>query len=159
MASYDRQFEIVKPDLASMIREPLVPSDMGLVNPVGTSPVPLIDGELVQHTTLRKWARATDAAAPSFFVLDERGDPVTQVARKLTACLGGPSFTCRTIVYNTALNTLYAGVGLGTVNNSLSGSVNRAGLIAVGGNYRLGFIIGLPDVIGNSKLEVFITGL
>lgn len=159
MSSYDRQFEVVKPGLDALIREPLTVTSLGLIDPTGTSPVPLIDGELVQHTTTRKWDRASDATAPSFFVCDERGMTDVRVSRKLTAILGGPSFSVRTIVYDTALTTLYAKVGQGTVSNSLSGSVSRKGLVAASTNWVLGVIIGLPAVVGNNKLEVFITGL
>lgn len=158
MATYDRKFEIVKPDLSALIREALPPSAAGLIDPLGTSPVPLIDGELVQHNTSYQWARGTDAAAPSFFVLDDRGDPGILAARKLTAILGGPSFVCKTLVYDTALTTLYAKVGGGAVNNSLTGSLARWGLVAAGGNWPLGVILKAASSADN-RLTVFITGL
>lgn len=159
MASYDRKFEIVKPDLEYLIREVRSPAVDGLVIPDGTSPVPLIDGELVQFNSEGKYARMTDATAPSFFVLDERGAPVVRSARKFTAIMGGSSFFCRTIVYDTALTTLNARVGAGAVNNSLSGTVARTGLIAASTNWVLGVIIEVASAANGNRLGVFITGL
>jgi hypothetical protein len=141
MASYDRKFEIVQPTLDRLTRKPLEVADVRLLDPHNLAVVPLIDGELVQVNATYKWARAADAAAPSFFTLEDRGDTGVQASRKLSAIMGGGAFECDTIVYNTGLVTLGAAVQLGTVNNSLSGSVNRAGLVASAGGLVLGYVM------------------
>ena len=158
MAPYDRQFEIIQPaDLNHVIRYPLPPASMALINP--EDPTSLIDGELVQINAEGKYIRATTASQPSFLVFDERGHPVVRTAKRLSAILGGASFYCRTLVYDTALTTIGAGVGLGTVNNSLTGSVNRAGFVAVASNYRLGTILRVASPANGNRLEVLVTGL
>lgn len=159
MAAYDRKFEIVKPDLEYLITETRQPSVPGLTIPDGTSPVPLIDGELVQFNASGQFARGSDAAAPAYFVIDERGAPVVRASRKLTAVMGGSSFWCRTLVYDTALTTLHARVGGGAVNNSLTGSVARWGLVAAGGNWVMGVIIEVASAANGNRLGVFVTGL
>lgn len=140
MASYDRKFEVVQPTLDRLVRKPLEASDPLLLNPLSTSPVALIQGELVQIDGTYKWIRATDAAKPSFFSIEDRGDYGVQASRKLSAIMGGGAFECDTIVYNTALVTVGAACQFGVVNNSLSGSVNRAGLVASAGGIILGYI-------------------
>lgn len=159
MALYDRQFEVVQPaDLNHIIKYALPFVSVSLVDP--ESPTRLIDGELVQINAEGKYIRATDAAAPSFFVFDTMGDPIVRTAGKFSAILGGSSFLCRTVVYDTALTSIGAGVGLGTsVNNALSGSTNRSGLVAVSSNYRLGTIIRTATPSNGNRLEVLITGL
>jgi hypothetical protein len=144
MASYDRKFAVVQPSLDQLSRKPLEVADVQLLNPNSVSPVPLIDGELVFVDSTYKWARATDATKPSFFTIEDRGDYGVQASRKLSAIMGGGAFECDTIVYDTGLTTLGAGVGQGTVNNTLSGSVNRSGLVAVSTNVLIGYITRLP---------------
>jgi len=147
MASYDRKFEIVRPSLDRLNRHPLEVADTRLIDPSNTVVVPLIDGELVQNNSENKWLRATTAAAPSFFVIEDRGDYGVQASRKLSALMG-PTFLADTIVYDTALTTLGAAVQLGTVNNSLSGSVARAGLVASAGGLIVGYVMRLAAVNG-----------
>lgn len=151
MASYDRKFEIILPTLDRLSRMPLEVADLGLLNPQSTSPVPLIDGELVTVDATFKWARATDASKPSFFSIEDRGDYGVQASRKLSAITSpGMNFWADTVVFDTALVTLGQAVMLGTVNNTLSGSVNRAGLIAhTGTNFKLGWVMRLAAVNGN----------
>ncbi len=139
MASYDRKFAIVRPTLDRLNRHPLEVSDTRLLDPLNTAVVPLIDGELVQINADYKYARATTATVPSYFVIEDRGDYGVQASRKLSALMG-PSFLADTIVYDTALTTLGAAVGLGSVNNALSGSVARAGLVAAASNLVIGYI-------------------
>lgn len=141
MASYDRKFAVVQPTLDRLSRKTLEVSDTRLLDPNNVAVVPLIDGELVFVDATYKWIRATDAAKPSFFTIEDRGDYGVQASRKLSAIMGGGAFECDTIVYNTGLTTLGAGVQLGTVNNSLSGSVNRSGLIASAGGLVIGYVM------------------
>jgi hypothetical protein len=149
MASYDRKFSVIQPGIDRLQRTPLEVADLGLVNPTGTSPVPLIDGELVTFDTSFKWARATDAAIPSFFVIEDRGDYGVQVSRKMSALTSpGMNFMADTIVYNTGLTTLGTKVMLGSVSNSLSGSVTRSGLIAFTAGVCLGYVIRTPATNG-----------
>lgn len=140
MASYDRKFEVVQPTLDRLVRKPLEVADVRLLDPTNTAVVPLIDGELVFMDSTYKWARASNAAHPSFFAIEDRGDTGVQASRKLSAIMGGGAFEADTIVYATALTTLGAAVQLGTVNNTLSGSVNRAGLVASAGGLILGYV-------------------
>ena len=140
MASYDRKFEIIRPTLDRLMREPLEVSDARLVDPNNTAVVPLIDGELVQVTAEYKWNRASDNDVPSFFCIEDRGDYGVQASKRLTAIMG-PSFVADTIVYDTALVTLGEDVMIGTVSNTLSGSVNRAGLVAVSAGLVLGYVL------------------
>jgi hypothetical protein len=140
MASYDRKFEVIQPTLDRLVRKPLEVADLRLLDPTNTVVVPLIPGELVFLDSTYKWIRATDAAKPSFFSIEDRGDYGVQASRKLSAIMGGGAFECDTIVYNTAIVTVGAAVQLGTVNNSLSGTVNRAGLVASAGGLVLGYV-------------------
>lgn len=140
MASYDRKFEVIQPTLDRLIRKPLEVADLRLLDPTSVAVVPLIAGELVQVDSTYKWIRAATAAQPSFFSVEDRGDYGVQAARKLSAIMGGGAFECDTIVYNTGITTVGAAVQLGTVNNALSGSVNRAGLIASAGGLVLGYV-------------------
>jgi hypothetical protein len=132
MASYDRQFDIVRPSMDRLIRAPLEANDPQLLNPQSTSPVPLIPGELVQINSSYKYIRAVNATEPSFFCIEDRGDYGVQASRKMSAIMGG-TFEADTIVFDTALTTIGVAVKWGSVNNSLSGSVARAGLVAQGG--------------------------
>jgi len=140
MASYDRKFEVVQPTLDRLIRKPLEASDVKLLDPTSTSPVALIQGELVQLDASYKWNRGSDATKPSFFTIEDRGDYGVQASRKLSAIMGGGAFECDTIVYNPAIVAVGAGVQQGTVNNSLSGSVNRSGLVASAGGIIIGYV-------------------
>lgn len=159
MSAFDRKFEITNPSLDYLIKIACPVSDVGLVTPVGTSPVPLIDGELVQMNVGGQYARASDAAAPSYFVLDTRGQPDVRVIRKVTAIRGGASFIAKTLVFDTALTAIGTKLGAGAVNNSLSGSVARWGLVAASTNWLLGTILRPASADSGGRLEVFITGL
>jgi|NOAtaT_6_FD_contig_71_168328_length_2369_multi_3_in_0_out_0_3 hypothetical protein len=150
MASFDRKFEIIQPTLDRLMRKPLEVADVGLLNPQGTSPVPLIDGEIVQVNSSYKWARGTDAAKPGFFVIEDRGDYGVQASRKLSAIIG-PTFEADTVVFdNVGVVTLGQALMGGVVNNALSGSVARWGLVAhAGANIVLGYVMRLPASNGN----------
>jgi hypothetical protein len=138
MASYDRKFEVIQPSLDRLTRKPLEVADLSLLNP--TNPLSFIPGELVAIDGTYKYIRATVATAPSFFCIEDRGDYGVQASRKMSAIMGGGAFECDTIVYNTALVSVGAAVQLGVVNNSLSNSVNRSGLVASAGGLVLGYI-------------------
>ncbi len=158
MASYDRKFEIVQPSLDVLTRRVLTVSDVRLLDPTNTAVVPLIPGELVQLTSEYKYARASDAAVPSYFTIEDRGDMGVQASRKLSALMG-PTFEADTIVFDTALLTLGAKVMYGAVNNALSGSLARAGLIAhTGSNFVIGYITRLAAANGG-RLRIIQTGL
>lgn len=144
MASYDRKFHIETPSWEKITRRTLDVADPRLLNPVETAVVPFIDGELVQHDANFKFVRALNADAPSYFVIDERGDYGVQGSRKLSVAYLG-AFIADTIVFNPAGITLNSPVKLGTVNNADIGSVNRSGLIAQAGtNLIVGYAIRLP---------------
>ena len=158
MASFDRKFEIILPTLDRLSRMPLEVADLGLINPQGTSPVPLIDGELVFVNSSFKWARATDAAKPSFFVIEDRGDYGVQASRKMSAVVGPTGFVANTIVFDTAIAALGQSPMLSTVNNAPVGSVNPASLVPpAGANRRLGFVLRLPAT--NKNLLQFMSAL
>lgn len=156
MASFDRKFEVIQPTLDRLIRKPLEVSDLRLLDPTNTVVVPLIPGELVQLDSTYKWIRAAAAAQPSFFSVEDRGDYGVQASRKLSAIMGGGAFECDTIVYNTGLTTVGAAVQFGVVNNSLSGSVNRAGLVASAGGLVLGYIT-RPAAVNGGLLRILQT--
>jgi hypothetical protein len=139
MASFDRQFEVVRPSLDKLTRMSLEVADTRLLDPNETAVVPFIDGEFAQVDANYQWVRAADAARPSSAIIEWRGDYGVQAARKLSVLRCG-GYEADTIVFDAALTTLGAGLGLGTVNNAAVGSVNRAGLIAVGGNLIIGYV-------------------
>lgn len=140
MASYDRKFEVIQPTLDRLVRKTLEVDDLRLLDPNSSAVVPLIQGELMQLTATYKFARASNAAAPSFFSIEDRGDLGPQASRKLSVIMGGGAFECDTIVFNTGLTTIGAAVQMGTVNNALSGSLARSGLVASSGGVILGFV-------------------
>lgn len=148
--SVDRKFNIVRPTLDRLVRMPLEVANVLLLNPNSLSPLALVDGELVQIDTAGKWARATDAAAPSFFCIDDRGDYGVQATRKLTAVIGGGSFLADTVLFDSALTTIGTAVKWGTV--SIEG-VSRSCLVPQSGS---GLILGYvmkPSAINGSKLQ------
>lgn len=149
MSSFDRKFEIIQPTLDRLTRKPLEVANQGLLNPQGVAPVPLIDGELVQVTATYKWDRASDASKPSFFSIEDRGDYGVQASRKLSVVMG-PTFEADTVVFDTVgIVTLGMAVQMGVVNNALSGSLARAGLVASAGGIILGYVLRLPASNGN----------
>jgi hypothetical protein len=144
MATFDRKFEIIQPTLDRLMRKPLEVANLGLLNPTGTVPVPLIDGEIVQVDASYKWARGTDATKPGFFCIEDRGDYGVQASRKLSAILG-PTFEADTVVFDdVGIVTLGMALMAGTVNNALSGSVARWGLIPAAVGITLGYVTRLP---------------
>jgi hypothetical protein len=148
MASYDRQFEIVTPSWEKLTRRSLDVADPRILNPVETAVVPIIDGELVQRDATDKFIRGANEDAPSYFVIDERGDYGVQGSRKLSVLYMG-AFEADSIVFAPAGLALHTAVKLGTVNNAASGSVNRAGLVAHGGTgLVLGYVTRLPTING-----------
>ncbi len=152
MASFDRQFEVIAPDLTRLVRKTLEVADTGLLDPTGSSPVPLIDGELVQVNADYKWARGSTVTSPSHFVIDERGDYGVQASKKLSVILAG-GFEADTVVFDTAVTTLGAPLMAGAVNNALSGSLARRGLIAhTSTNVVIGYVM-RPHASNNNKLR------
>ena len=150
MATFDRKFAVVQPTLDRLVRKPLEVTDTRLLDPTNGSVVPLIDGELVQLTSDYKWNRGSDTSKPAFFTIEDRGDYGVQASRKLSAIMGGGAFECDTIVFDTALTTLGAAVEAGAVNNSLSGSVARWGLVAHSAGIIIGYIT--RPALGNNGL-------
>lgn len=158
MASYDRKFEVIQPTLDRLVRKPLEVADVRLLDPTGAggAVVALIAGELVQLDSTYKWIRAATFTQPSFFSVEDRGDYGVQASRKLSAIMGGGAFECDTIVYNTGLTTVGAAVQAGVVNNTLSGSVNRAGLVASAGGVVLGYVTRVA-ALNNGLLRILQT--
>lgn len=152
--SVDRKFEILRPSLDRLSRQPLEVANLGLINPSSTSPLCLVDGELVQIDATGKWIRATDADKPSHVVIDDRGDYGIQASRKLTAVVGGGHFIANTVLFNAALTTVGVAVKFGTV--SIEGQ-NRAALVAQAGS---GLILGYVNKVASAnggKLQVLWT--
>jgi hypothetical protein len=151
--SVDRKFEVLRPTLDRLVRASIEIGQLGLVNPLGTSPIPLVDGELLAMVG-GKWTRATDATLPAFFNLEDRGDVQTQATRKMSAIVGGGAFWINTVLFNAGLTTEGTPVKLGSV--TIEG-VARAGLIAQGGS---GIIIGYvmkPAALNGGRLQVMVT--
>jgi hypothetical protein len=151
--SVDRKFEVLRPTLDRLVRASIEVGNLGLINPVGASPIPLVDGELLQMVG-GKWVRATDAALPSFFNLEDRGDAGIQATRKMSAIVGGGAFWINTVLFNAGLTTEGVAVKLGSV--TIEG-VARAGLVAHGGT---GLIIGYvmkPAALNQGRLQVMVT--
>ncbi len=155
MASYDRKFEVIAPTLDKLTRLPLEVETLGLLNPQGTNPVPLIDGELVALGATGKYIRATNASAPAFFSIEDRGDYGVQASRKLSALIGPPGYIANTIVFDPANLVLGSPLMAGTVNTVATGSVVRRGLILDTGSLRLGYVIKVPGI--NRNLLQFIS--
>jgi len=137
MASFDRQFEVVAPDLSVLFRKPLEVADLGLLDPESTSPVPLIDGEFVQLNAAYKYIRSVDPTKLSYATIEDRGDYGVQASRKLSALFLG-SYEADTVVFNSALTTLGAPLMIGAVT---IGGLVRAGLVAhTGSNIIIGYV-------------------
>lgn len=152
MASFDRQFEVIMPSLDRLVRKPLEVADTRLLDPTNSAVVPLIDGELVQVNASYQWARGSSTSSPAHFTIEDRGDYGVQASRKLSAILLG-GFEADTVVFDSGVTTLGAPLMLGTVNDALSGSVNRAGLIAhTSTNVVIGYVM-RPHASNNNKLR------
>lgn len=146
----DRKFEIVRPSLDRLVVAPVEVNDNALLNPLSTSPLALVDGELVQPTTTGKFIRATDASAPSWFCVDDRGDYGVQAMRKLSVVMGGGAFVGNTLIFNSGLTTIGAKLMMGTVTIDTLG---RTGLVAQSGsNVILGYVLKTATLNGG-KLQ------
>lgn len=149
--SVDRKFSIVRPTLDRLVRMPLEVANTALLNPNSTSPLALVDGELVSIDTTGKWARATAATVPSFFCIDDRGDYGVQASRKLTAIVGGGAFIADTVIFDSTLTTLGTALKWGTVTVE---SLSRSGLVAqAGSGIILGYIMKVSAINGG-KLQI-----
>lgn len=154
MASYDRKFEVTYPTLDKLSRMPLEVETPGLLNPQGTNPVPLIDGEMVFMGVTGKYIRALVNTAPCWPTIEDRGDYGVQASRKLSVLIGPPSYVANTIVFTPNVN-LILGANLmldPAVNDVTTGSVVRSGLKLWDGgatHLRLGFIIKVPAINRN----------
>lgn len=128
MASFDRQFDILHPTIDRLDMQDLEVADTDLLDPTSITPVPLIDGELVQIDTNFKFIRGTTAlfAQPSFFAVEWRGDYGVQASRKIAVVMSG-GFWADTIVWASA-PTLGDRLEMATISDARFGSVNRAGL-------------------------------
>lgn len=147
--SVDRKFAVLRPSLDRLVRAPLEVANTALLNPVSTSPLAMVDGELVQLDSTGKYIRATDATKPSFFVIDERGDYGVQASRKLTAIMCG-SYLADTVLFDPALTTWGVALKMGVVSIE---SQNRACLIAQGGSgIILGYVMKVASANGG-KLQ------
>lgn len=126
MASFDRQFEVVAPDLSMLFRKPLEVADTRLLDPTNTAVVPLIDGEFVQVNSAYKWARASSLTQLSYAAIEDRGDYGTQASRKLSVLFIG-GYEADTIAFDAALTTLGAPLMHGDLT---IGGDTRRGLVA-----------------------------
>jgi hypothetical protein len=152
--SVDRKFEVINPSsLDKLTRKSIEVGSLGLISPLGVTPVPLVDGELVQMVQ-GKLVRATDATKPSFFALEDRGDLGVQVSRKLSIIAGGGNFWANTVLFDPTLTTEGVALKLGTV--TIEG-VARAALIAQGGSGLILGYVAKPAAINSGKLQVLIT--
>lgn len=152
--SVDRKFEVVRPTLDRLNRAPLDINNVALLNPNSVSPLALVDGELVAMVAGGKLDRASDGTVPSFFSIDDRGDATVQATRKLTVIMGGGSFLCNTVIFDSSLGTRGAKLQQGTVTVE---SLSRSGLIAQSGSgLILGYVMKLPSE-NSGKLQVFVS--
>jgi hypothetical protein len=145
MAAYDRQFEVIKPDLSMLYRDSIEVADQGLLNPESTSPPALIDGEFVQINAAGQLIRATSLTQLSFAYLEDRGDYGAQAARKGSILrIGG--YVANTIAFDAALTTLGAPVMHGDLT---IGALTRRGLIAhASTNLVIGYVTKLAAANG-----------
>lgn len=152
--SLDRKFDVLRPDLTRLVRASVEIDNTSLVNPTSTSPLALTDGELVQFSTTGKYKRATDAAVPSFFWIEDRGDFGVQASRKGSAIMGGGSFLADTVLFNSGLTSIGTKLMYGDVTLE---SYARACLIAqTGSNVVIGYTI-KPAAINGGKLQFLCT--
>lgn len=151
--SADRKFEVLRPTLDRLVRSSQEVGNLGLTNPIGSSPVPLVDGELVQMVG-GKWVRATDATKPSFFWLEDRGDAGVQASRKGAAIVGGGNFWINTVLFDTALTTEGTAVKFGSVTVE---GIARAGLVAQGGSGIITGYVMKPAAVNGGRLQILVT--
>lgn len=140
MASFDRQFEVVRPSLDKLTRANLEVADTRILDPQSTSPLALIDGEFMQEDGNYKMIRTIDGGGsvdrPSYATIEWRGDYGVQASRKL-AILRVGGYEADTLVFNSGLTTLGAAVQVGSV--TLGGGA-RSGLVASAGGFIIGYI-------------------
>lgn len=148
MADFDRRFEILHPTIDRLDLQDLEVADTDILSPDSISPVPLIDGELVQVDANFKYVRGLTAnfAQPSFFTVEWRGDFGVQASRKLAAVNAG-GFWADTIVWDGA-PTLGERLEMATITNARFGGVARAGLRPFTTGAVLGFAMRLPGSNG-----------
>lgn len=151
--SVDRKFEVINPSsLDKLTRKSIEVGSLGLISPLGVTPVPLVDGELVQLVA-GKLVRATDATKPSFFSIEDRGDLGVQVSRKLSIIAGGGNFWANTVLFDPTLTVEGTALKLGTVTIE---SVARAGLVAQGGSGIIIAYLMKPAAINSGKLQIMV---
>lgn len=150
--SVDRKFEILRPSWDRLVRASIEVGNAGLINPLSSAPVPLVDGELVQMVG-GKFVRATDATKPSFFQLEDRGDAGVQATRHISAVCGGGAFWINTVLFHAGLTTEGAAVQLGSV--TIEG-VARAGLVAATTGLIIGYVM-KPAALNGGRLQVLVT--
>ena len=157
MASYDRQLEIIQPSIDRLSRLALPVSAPGLVDPLSTSPLALIDGELMQVNSSGQWARASNVAAPSFLCFEDRGFPSNTAAKKVAGIMGPSGSLLDTLVVDTAVVPVGAALAMGTINAATRlGANGRTGFIAYASGVRLGYVF-KPAASNGQKLQVFWT--
>lgn len=140
--SVDRKFEVLRPTLDRLCRAPLEVANKALLNPSSTSPLALVDGELVSLDSTGKWIRTTSATIPAFFNIEDRGDTGVQASGKLAAIVGGGSFWANTVIYDDTTLVVGSPLMWGTVTVE---SLARSGvLLRTGSNLILGYVLKLP---------------
>lgn len=151
--SADRKFSVDAPSLDRLVIRALEVSNPLLVSPLSTSPLCLMDGELVQMST-GKMIRGVDATAPNFFCIDDRGDYGVQASKRLSCIMGGGNFICSTAIFNSGLTSDSTAVMAGAVTIDAQ---SRWGLIAqTGTNIVMGYVL-KPAAINGGRLQVYIT--
>lgn len=139
MASYDRQFEVVRPSWDKLTRPNLEVADTQILNPESTTPLALIGGEWLQEDANYKLIRAIDTGGsllrPSFACIEWRGDYGVQAARKIAVLMHG-SYTADTVVFDSVLTTLGGKLQVGPV--TFNGT--RSGLIAGTSGFTIGYV-------------------
>lgn len=124
MATYDRKFEILTP-LDKLNTRDLEVAQAGLLDPNSTSPLALIDGELLELTSTGKaFQRSTSTELPAWFCFAWRGATEHQVSRKTVVIWHG-SFEADTLVFDGT--SVVVGSPLMSGNVTLGGT--RRGLI------------------------------
>lgn len=126
MPNYSSKFEVVRPSLDQLIRAALPVTDPGLLDPQGTSPIPLLPGEFVEDAAGGKYDRASTITTLSYALIEDQGDYGVQASKKLSALRGG-TYEADTYIFNAGLTTLGAAVEIGTV--AVDG-INHTGLVA-----------------------------
>jgi len=160
MASWDRVFTIHAPSDYSLLHRKVRPvANRDMLNPTGGAAVPISQGEFVTFDSNYEFIRATNPTLPAWAWFEDRGDPsVVGSGRGAAIFLG--NFEADTVIYNSGQAwALGDRVMVGTVNNALSGSQNRSGLVIYDGgtpsNIVLGRVTRLPA--SNGTMLRFVT--